>query len=572
MKRMRNILKTINALFILLVISAVCYGQNKNTIDIIPLPTKYEISAGSFSITSETKIYIDQNNPEVTRIAEMLSQRFKKAAGFAIVISKIPGKDIPKNSIYFKLSGGDSSLGSEGYLLSAKNNNLVITASEPAGLFYGMQTILQLLPAEIESESVLKNVTWKIPSIEIADKPRFQWRGMHLDVGRHFMPVEFIKKYIDGLAMHKLNVFHWHLTEDQGWRIEIKRYPLLTSVGGFRNGTIIGHPPGSGNDSIRYGGFYTQEQIKEIVKYAQERFITIIPEIEMPGHSSAAIAAYPQLSCFPDESTKIPDNSPWAGPREGKQVQQSWGVFEDVYCPSEYTFKFLENVLDEVMELFPSKYIHIGGDECPKEAWKRSEFCQKLIKDKNLKDENGLQSYFIQRIEKYLNSKGRKTIGWDEILEGGLAPNATVMSWRGEDGGIAAAKMGHNVIMTPIQSLYFWTYQGDPKTEPLAAEGYIALKKVYQYEPVPKALSPEDAKYVLGAQGCAWTEYMESPKKVEYMVFPRISALAELAWSPKKDRNWESFSMRMGKQFKRYDYLGINYAKTPLDINIGEKN
>jgi len=326
----------------------------------------------------ELRFHEQSNFLLVTRIAEMLSQKFKKAAGFPIVISKIPGKDIPKNSIYFKLSGGDSSLGSEGYLLSAKNNNLVITASEPAGLFYGMQTILQLLPAEIESESVLKNVTWKIPSIEIADKPRFQWRGMHLDVGRHFMPVEFIKKYIDGLAMHKLNVFHWHLTEDQGWRIEIKRYPLLTSVGGFRNGTIIGHPPGSGNDSIRYGGFYTQEQIKEIVKYAQERFITIIPEIEMPGHSSAAIAAYPQLSCFPDESTKIPDNSPWAGPREGKQVQQSWGVFEDVYCPSEYTFKFLENVLDEVMELFPSKYIHIGGDECPKEAWKKEKLWSPL--------------------------------------------------------------------------------------------------------------------------------------------------------------------------------------------------
>jgi len=572
MKKMRNILKAINLLFALLIITAACYGQNKSTIDIIPLPAKYEISAGSFNINSDTKIYINQDNPEVTRIAQMLSQKFKKAAGFPIVISKITGKDVTKNSIYFKLIRDDSALGNEGYLISAKADKLVVTASKPAGLFYGMQTILQLLPAEIESESVLKNVTWKIPTIEIADKPRFQWRGMHLDVGRHFMPVAFIKKYIDGLAMHKLNIFHWHLTEDQGWRIEIKKYPLLTSVGGFRNGTIIGHPPGTGNDNTRYGGFYTQEQIKEIVKYAQERFITIIPEIEMPGHSSAAIAAYPQLSCFPDESTKIPDNSPWAGPREGKQVQQSWGVFEDVYCPSEYTFKFLENVLDEVMELFPSKYIHIGGDECPKEAWKRSEFCQQLIKDKYLKDENGLQSYFIQRIEKYLNSKGRKTIGWDEILEGGLAPNATVMSWRGEDGGIAAAKMAHNVIMTPIQSLYFWTYQGDPKTEPLAAEGYIALKKVYQYEPVPKALSPEDAKYVLGAQGCAWTEYMENPKKVEYMVLPRISALAELAWSPKKDRNWDSFSMRMGKQFKRFDYLNINYAKIPLDINIEEND
>ncbi|MEO8852207.1 MAG: family 20 glycosylhydrolase, partial [Ginsengibacter sp.] len=368
----------------------------------------------------------------------------------------------------------------------------------------------------------------------------------------------YIKKYIDYLAYFKYNTFHWHLTEDQGWRIEIKKYPRLTSVGGFRNGTIIGHYPGTGNDNAHYGGFYTQEQIKDVVKYAQDRFITIIPEIEMPGHASAAIAAYPQLSCFPDKSTPISDKTTWAGSRDGKQVQQTWGVFDDIFVPSEYTFKFLENVLDEVMQLFPSKYIHIGGDEAPKTYWKESAFCQKLIKEKNLKDEHGLQSYFIQRIEKYLNSKGRKIIGWDEILEGGLAPNATVMSWRGEEGGIAAAQQHHDVIMTPGTYCYF-DHAQMKNSDSLTIGGYLPLDTVYSYNPVPKELKESEAHYILGAQGNVWTEYMASPEKVDYMIFPRMSALSEVLWSPKDSRNITRFRTELPDLYKRYELLGANY-------------
>ncbi len=335
---------------------------------------------------------------------------------------------------------------------------------------------------------------------------------------------------------------------------------LITSVGGFRNGTIIGHTPGTGNDQTHYGGFYTQDEIKDIVKYAQDRFITIIPEIEMPGHASAAIAAYPQLSCFPNESTKISSRTPWAGSRDGKQVQQTWGVFEDVFTPTEYTFKFLENVLDEVMKLFPSKYIHIGGDECPKTNWERSEFCQQLIKDKNLKDAHGLQSYFIQRIEKYLNSKGRKMIGWDEILEGGLAQNATVMSWRGEEGGIAAARQHHNVIMTPGKYVYLDHAQIKDRNI-VTIGGYLPLDTVYNYEPIPKELADTEAHFVLGAQANVWTEYMADTQKVEYMIFPRMSALSEVLWSPKDSRDFERFKSELPDLHKRYELWDANYFK-----------
>jgi hexosaminidase len=382
---------------------------------------------------------------------------------------------------------------------------------------------------------------------------------MHLDVSRHFFSVDLVKKYIDYLAYHKFNTFHWHLTDDQGWRIEIKKYPLLTSVGGYRNGTIIGRYPGKGNDSLYYGGFYTQQQIKEVIKYAADRYITVIPEIEMPGHSSAAIAAYPQLSCFPNESTKILATTPWAANRNGKQVQQTWGVFEDVYCPSEYTFNFLENVLDEVMQLFPSKYIHIGGDECPKANWKRSEFCQQLIKEKKLKDEHGLQSYFIQRIEKYVNSKGRKIIGWDEILEGGLAPNATVMSWRGEDGGIAAAREKHDVVMTPQAYCYF-DHSQTKNEDSVTIGGYLPIEKVYAYDPVPKELSAEQSKYILGAQGNVWTEYIGNKQKLEYMIFPRMSALSEALWSRKEKKEWKDFERRIPALYDRFKMWGANYS------------
>ena len=537
--------------FVFLFIGIVSFGQTK--VAIVPDPVSMEMHSGIFNLDSKTIIIA---NSSTRHDAEMLNVYLNKLYGFSLPIKNISPDNNSKNEIVLGVLKPDERKKDE-YELSVQANKISIAGTSNEAVFYGIQTLLQLLPSE---KPATGNVHFEIPQLTIKDYPRFQYRGMHLDVGRHFFDVAFIKKYIDYLAYLKYNTFHWHLTEDQGWRIEIKKYPRLTSVGGYRNGTIIGHHPGTGNDGKRTGGFYTQQQIKEIVKYAKDRFITIIPEIEMPGHASAAIAAYPQLSCFPNESTKISANTPWSGSRKGKQVQQTWGVFEDVFCPSEYTFTFLENVLDEVMALFPSKYIHIGGDECPKENWKRSAFCQKLIKDKNLKDEHGLQSYFIQRIEKYLNSKGRQIIGWDEILEGGLAPNATVMSWRGEQGGIAAAQQSHNVIMTPGKYCYFDHAQTKNK-DSLTIGGYLPLDTVYSYNPIPKELNDSDSKYILGAQANVWTEYMDNTKKVEYMIFPRMSALSEVLWSPAEDRDWNRFSSELTEMYKRYQLWGANYYK-----------
>jgi hexosaminidase len=533
----------------LMLTSSLTFGQND--VVIIPKPVSLEMHSGNFNLNSKTTVI---TNKSAEHVADMLNVYLKKLYGFTLPIKNIsPSKNI-KNAIILSLLKPDERKKDE-YNLSVKASEINISGISNEALFYGIQTLLQLLPPEKPTDG---NVSFEIPQLVINDYPRFQYRGMHLDVGRHFFDVDFVKKYIDLLAYQKYNTFHWHLTEDQGWRIEIKKYPRLTSVGAYRNGTIIGHHPGTGNDDTREGGFYTQEQIKEIVKYAQDRYITIIPEIEIPGHASAAIAAYPELSCFPNESTVISDKTPWSGSREGKQVQQTWGVFPDVFCPSEYTFTFLENVLDEVIALFPSKYI--GGDECPKDYWKRSEFCQKLIKDKNLKDEHGLQSYFIQRIEKYLNSKGRSIIGWDEILEGGLAPNATVMSWRGEKGGIEAAKQHHDVIMTPTTYCYL-DYSQTKNDDSLTIGGFLPLDKVYNYEPIPKELDASEAHYILGAQGNVWTEYMANPAKVEYMIFPRISALSEVVWSPKDSKNWNTFSSELPEMYKRYDFWGISYFK-----------
>jgi len=527
---------------------------SQTNISIIPKPAELTQGSGSFNLGTSTVIIA---TPTAKHDAEMLNFYLKKLYGFTLPIRNISTNKNVKNAITLGLLKPDERKNDE-YNLAITTDKIAIDGVSPRAIFYGIQTLLQLLPAD---KAMANEKQFEVPQLVIKDYPRFEYRGMHLDVGRHFFGVDEVKKYIDYLAYQKFNTFHWHLTEDQGWRIEIKRYPRLTSVGGFRNGTVIGHYPGSGNDSIHYGGFYTQQEIKEIVKYAQDRYITTIPEIEMPGHSSAAIAAYPQLSCFPNESTKIKSNTPWAGSRNGKQVQQTWGVFEDIYCPSEYTFKFLENVLDEVMKLFPSKYIHIGGDESPKTEWKRSAFCQKLIKEKNLKDEEGLQNYFISRIEKYLNSKGRSIIGWDEILEGGLAPNATVMSWRGEEGGVAAAQQHHNVIMTPGKYVYL-DHAQNKNEDSVTIGGYLPLDTVYSYEPVPKELNSEEAKYVMGAQGNVWTEYIANNSKLEYMIFPRMTALSEVLWSPKEIRNKDDFKDRLTDMVKRYQLWGTNYCKT----------
>ncbi len=512
--------------------------QNLNvtaeSLGLVPVPASLEIQKGRFKLSKSTTI---QASGKAASIASYLNGHLQKFYGFALEITDKAGG---KNAIVLQEIAKNNEGGKEAYSLQVNSKGISILG-EPAGLFYGIQTLIQLLPLE-KSESLT------IPAVQIDDRPRFGYRGMHLDVGRHFMPVAFVKKYIDQIARHKMNTFHWHLTEDQGWRIEIKKYPKLTEIGAWRKETVIGHNRDKPQkfDGKRSGGFYTQEEIKDIVAYAADRFITVIPEIEMPGHSLAALAAYPELGCT-------------EGPFE---VATKWGIFNDVYCPNEETFRFLEDVLTEVIALFPSPYIHIGGDECPKTRWEESAFCQQLIKKEGLKDEHELQSYFIQRIEKFLNSKGKQIIGWDEILEGGLAPNATVMSWRGIKGGIAAAKQHHNVIMTPTDYCYFDYYQSESKdTEPLAIGGFLPVEKVYSYEPIPEELTAAEAKYILGAQANVWTEYIPTPAQAEYMIFPRMCALAEVVWSPKEKRNWNSFTTRMQTHFKRLDAFHINYAK-----------
>jgi hexosaminidase len=528
------------------------FTQNQaQEIALIPQPEKLTQGTGNFSITPKTKIVLAGSGLEQS--AKFLNDYFQTFFGFKLAIQK--SGDF-KNNIVLNYEKMEHSIPGA-YFLHINKEGVLIGGDNATGTFYGVQTLIQLLP-------VVKSNNLVVPAVEIEDRPRFGYRGLMLDVGRHFFPLDYVKKFIDFVAMHKMNTMQLHLTEDQGWRIEIKKYPKLTSVGAYRNGTIIGHHPGTGNNNTRYGGFYTQNEIKEMVKYAADRFVTIIPEIEMPGHASAAIAAYPQLSCFPDSATKHPSKVVWAGSEQGKQVQQAWGVYPDVFAPTEYTFQFLQDVLDEILPLFPSKYIHIGGDECPKDAWKKSTFCQQMIKDKNLKDEHGLQSYFIQRIEKYLNSKGRQIIGWDEILEGGLAPNAAVMSWRGEKGGIAAAKEKHQVIMTPTGWAYF-DYSQTKKEDSLTIGGYLTVQKVYSYEPLPKELAADEVKYVMGAQANLWTEYISNPRKLEYMLFPRLSAMSEVLWSPKASKDWNSFEKRLQTQFKRYDFWNWNHSNAVFD-------
>jgi len=520
-------------------------ATSQRTSTVIPQPVRLVPGSGSFAITPETKIYVGPKNDELRRIGQSLSQEIQRATGVQPpVVATAPGKQ-SAGAIYLKLTAPADTLGAEGYTLSVQPSRVVLAANQPQGLYLGTQTIRQLLPAQ-------RTAGASLPAVEVADKPRYAWRGMHLDVSRHFFSTEFVKKYIDYLALHKMNTFHWHLTDDQGWRIEIKKYPKLTSVGGYREGTLIGHygEKVPRYDNVRYGGFYTQEQIKELVKYAQDRYITVVPEIEMPGHALAALTAYPELSCT-------------GGPFK---VGQTWGVYDDIFCAgNEQTFAFLQDVLTEVMPLFPSKIVHIGGDEAPKTRWKTCPKCQARIKAEHLKDEHELQSYFVQRMEKFVNGKGKTIMGWDEILEGGLAPNAAVMSWRGMEGGTAAAKQKHQVVMTPGEFVYFDHAQGDASLEPLNIGGYLPLEKVYSFEPTPKELTADERPYILGAQANLWTEYVPTEQQVEYMVLPRMSALAEVLWTPARLKNWESFKVRMQPQYQRFAALGANYAKSAFN-------
>lgn len=522
-------------LLILLFFSGVAFSQNK--LHLIPYPQKVEFQKGEFIIPENFKF--DKNLP----VKE--TAYFKKRTAGMFTFSS--GKKEEGAHLVNTLFTPQSVIGQqkkEKYAIEVSSGGIVINSNTNQGYFLALQTLIQLLEQYKDSG--------KIPAMKIEDEPKFAWRGMHLDVCRHFFTVDEVKQYIDYLAMYKLNTFHWHLTDDQGWRIEIKKYPKLTQIGSKRKESMIGAYVDNTFDGKPYGPyFYTQDQIKEVVKYAQERHITVVPEIEMPGHALAALSAYPELAC-----TK--------GPFE---PATKWGVFDDVFCPKEETFTFLENVLDEVIQLFPSQYIHIGGDECPKTRWKECPHCQELIRKNNLKDEHGLQSYFIHRIEKYVNSKGRKIIGWDEILEGGLAPNAAVMSWTGIKGGVEAAKTGHFAVMTPGSYCYFDHYQGDPATEPNAFGGFTPLDKVYSYNPIPEELNAEQSKYILGVQANLWTEYILDFKQVQYMIFPRLLALSEVGWGTADPKNYKEFEGRVIHEFKVLDKMGINYAKSIYNIN-----
>lgn len=518
-------------LALLLVISNIVAAQNK--LNLIPYPQNIQFTQGSFII------------PEVFTLSTTLpkneTEYFKKKLNATL---KFQDSKPAEARLVFTQLPAVSAENKEFYILTITPKQIQIQSYTQQGYFLALQTLIQLFE-QYQKEG-------KIPAMKIEDKPKFTWRGMHLDVCRHFFTVDEVKQYIDYLAMYKLNTFHWHLTDDQGWRIEIKKYPKLTQIGSKRKESMIGAYVDNAFDGKPYGPyFYTQEQIKDVVKYAQERHITVVPEIEMPGHALAALSAYPELAC-----TKGPFES-----------ATKWGVFDDVFCPKEETFTFLENVLDEVIKLFPSQYIHIGGDECPKTRWKECAHCQELIKKNNLKDEHGLQSYFIQKIEKYINSKGRKIIGWDEILEGGLAPNAAVMSWTGVNGGIEAAKSKHVAVMTPGAYCYFDHYQGDPQTEPNAFGGFTPLDKVYSYNPIPAELNAEQAKYIMGVQANLWTEYILDFKQVQYMIFPRLMALSEVGWGTSDPKNYKDFENRVISHFGILDKMNINYAKSIYNIS-----
>jgi hexosaminidase len=541
-----------------------CYNLSAQEVNIIPQPVsmKTSLSTEKFIIDKNTEII---SNDSLSNSALFLQNYIQKYYDLKIQIN--PNSAAKKNTIKLEIVTRLLKSSNE-YELISNYEQVVIYANSENGLFYGVQTLIQLLP-QVKAEQLI------IPSVSITDYPRFDYRGMHLDVSRHFFDVEFVKQYIDYLALHKMNYFHWHLTDDHGWRIEIKKYPMLTEIGAWRNGSIIGLWPGKGNENIKYqvlptainitpkdaviktdgikhGGFYTQEQIKDVINYAAKRYITIIPEIEMPAHSMAVLAAYPELGTEPNKKYT---------------VAETWGMmnkYNNVLQASDTTFKFLENVLAEVMELFPSPYIHIGGDEASKVWWKQSAVSQQIMKANNLKTESELQSYFIRRIEKFVNSKGKTIIGWNEILQGGLAPNAVVMSWQGEKGGIEAAKQYHKAIMTPENKMYF-NHAQFVKEDSLTAGKPSLLADVYNYEPIPAELDAEQAKYIWGGQGCLWTEYVTNPAKVQYQLFPRLDALSEILWSPKEKKNYADFQKRLKTQFKRYDLIGIEYSKKYLE-------
>ncbi len=541
--------------FILIILSCAKLNAQNQVINLIPQPVKIEQSVGFYLLTSASTI--GYNNPEAQKIAEMLTVKLNVPTGYSLMANQNKTASIQLNLNEVT----DPQIGNEGYALNVDNKGVVISANQSAGLYYGMQTLLQLFPKEIESKSV-SLAKWNVPAVKIIDYPRFAWRGMMLDVSRHFFSKEDVKTYIDQISRLKYNTFHWHLTDDNGWRIEIKSLPKLTEVGAWRVerfGYFGDRSNPKQGEPATYGGFYSQDDIREIIQFAKERNVTIIPEIDVPGHSMAALASYPELSCTKDKNIKVnpgTEFSEWFGNGKFKML------IDNTLNPSdEKVYDFLDKVFTEVAALFPSPYIHVGGDECYKGYWEKNLACQALMKKQKMTHVEELQGYFMKRLEVILKAKGKKLLGWDEILEGGISPEATVMSWRGIKGGIEAAKMGHEVVMTPTTFAYLDYVQGDKSIEsPVYAS--LRTQQCYGFEPVPEGV---DSKYILGGQGNLWTEQIPTLRYAEYMIYPRSWALSEVYWSPKENKNWDNFSKRMENNFERADVAEINYSKAVYD-------
>ena len=519
---------------------------------LIPRPQRLETRPGAFTLDSGTIIWTDLASATTGR---QLARYLEPGTGFALSVRSggAPPRDVGsrRGAGVIELRRDSSlaaALGTEGYRLTVRPGRVVARAAGDAGLFYAVQTMRQLLPPAVFREAPLPNVAWTMPAVDIEDAPRFPWRGAHLDVARHFMPKEFIEKYIDLLALHKLNVFHWHLTDDQGWRLEIRKYPRLTSVGAWRTETVVGWQNRDStknvHDKTPHGGFYTQDDAREVVAYAAARHVTVVPEIEMPGHARAAIAAYPELGVT----------------GEPIAVWTDWGVTPYILNADSSTVAFMQDVLGEVLNIFPSRFIHVGGDEAAKDLWRASPRIQARIRQLGLRDEHELQSWFIRQMDAFLTARGRRLVGWDEILEGGLAPGATVMSWRGMQGGVAAARAGHDVVMAPLDYTYFNLYETEDRSrEPLAYPGYLPLDSAYAFEPVPPGLDSAQVRHVLGAQAQLWTEYIPDPKRAEYMAFPRLAALAEVVWTRPERKDIASFRERLRRNAARLDALDVSH-------------
>jgi len=547
----------------LILFSFSSFSQKNKVADLlIPEPVSVTSGTGYFMINSKTNINVLTRDTSAKRVAEFLSKKLSRVSGYPVPVHVNLKSQPSNNNIQLSLSN-DKSLGNEGYKLNVTPNSILISANKPAGLFYGMQTLFQLFPKEIEGESIAKNISWKVPATSITDIPRFGWRGLMFDVSRHFFTKDDVKKFIDEMVKYKFNLLHLHLTDDEGWRIEIKGLPKLTEVGAW-NVKKVGYfgtfSPPAADEPRNYGGFYTQDDIREIVKYAQDRFVNILPEIDVPGHSLAAVVSYPELSCTPGaENYHV---------RSGEEIMD-WShgappiaLVDNTLCPAnEKVYDFLDKVMTQVAELFPFQYIHVGGDECPKNFWEKSADVKALMKKEGLKNMQEVQSYFEKRLEKIVESKGKKFMGWDEILEGGLAPSATVMSWRGMKGGIEAAKMKHDVVMSPTTFAYLDYMQGDAIIEP-HIYATLRLKKAYEFEPVPEGVDP---KYILGGQANLWTEQVYNMRHMEYMLWPRAMAISEAVWSPKEKRNWNDFSDRVENQFPRFDMAEVKYAPSIYD-------